>query len=133
MGRAYRYLLGAVVALICAPALFAQNAVVLGTVYDKNGKGMPAVSILLENSATGFARVATTGADGSYTVAEVPPAGDQLYVYGLVPELTETVADPVLSPKHSTSWCAEIVAFGIDRTTIFTVSWPVQPVVSVKL
>jgi hypothetical protein len=74
MGRLTRILLIMIAATVFAPALFAQNAVVLGTVYNSKGQTMPGVSILLENPSTGFARVATTGADGSYTIPEVPPA-----------------------------------------------------------
>lgn len=73
MGRTRLYLI-AVAFIVWAPALLAQNAVVLGTVYDGKGQAMPGVAILLENGSTGFARVATTGADGSYTIPEVPPA-----------------------------------------------------------
>jgi hypothetical protein len=73
MGRSTRILLLAVAAMLLVPALFAQNAVVLGTVYGADGKPMQGVSVLLENPATGFTRIATTGADGAYTLPEVPP------------------------------------------------------------
>ncbi|MCI0353887.1 MAG: TonB-dependent receptor [Acidobacteria bacterium] len=53
-----------------------QNAVVYGTVYDAAGNPMPGVSVVLENAALGFSRTATTGSDGSYNFAEVPPADD---------------------------------------------------------
>ena len=74
MGRTLRWLLVAVGICMFAPALFAQNAVVLGTVYDAKGQPMPGITVLLENNATGFTRIAITGADGSYTIPEVPPA-----------------------------------------------------------
>src|SRR6185369_12296809 len=74
MGRTIRLVLIAIAFAVFAPALFAQNAVVLGTVYSAQGKPMPGVSVLLENKSTGFTRIATTAADGSYTLPEVPPA-----------------------------------------------------------
>jgi len=51
-----------------------QNAVVYGTVYDATGNPLPGVSVSLDNPALGFARSTTTGSDGSYNFAEVPPA-----------------------------------------------------------
>src|SRR5437879_3331256 len=74
MSGSMRILLIATVVFIFAPALFGQNATVLGTVYDGKGAPMPGITILLENKATGFTRIATTGADGSYSIPEVPPA-----------------------------------------------------------
>lgn len=55
-------------------ALHAQNATILGTVYDHNGLPMPGVTVVLTNKSTGFLRIATTGGDGSYSIPEVPPA-----------------------------------------------------------
>src|SRR5262249_25846690 len=61
--------------LLAAPVFAAtQNAVVYGTVYDSAGDPMGGVSVTLENPALGFARSSTTGSDGSYNFAEVPPA-----------------------------------------------------------
>lgn len=51
-----------------------QNAVVYGTVYDASGNPLPNVTVTLENPTLGFARTTTTGSDGSYNFAEVPPA-----------------------------------------------------------
>jgi carboxypeptidase family protein/TonB-dependent receptor-like protein len=51
-----------------------QNAVVYGTVYDATGTPLPGVSVSLENPALGFSRSTTSGSDGSYNFAEVPPA-----------------------------------------------------------
>src|SRR4051794_12547467 len=51
-----------------------QNAVVYGTVYDATGNPLPGVSVSLDNPALGFARSTTSGSDGSYNFAEVPPA-----------------------------------------------------------
>ena len=52
----------------------AQNAVVYGTVYDVNGKPLAGITVLLENPALGLARVTISSADGSYSIAEIPPA-----------------------------------------------------------
>ncbi len=61
--------------LLAAPMFAAtQNAVVYGTVYDSAGSPMAGVSVTLENPALGFTRATTTGSDGSYNFAEVPPA-----------------------------------------------------------
>jgi hypothetical protein len=61
--------------LMAAPVFAAtQNAVVYGTVYDAAGNPMAGVSVTLENPALGFTRGTTTGSDGSYNFAEVPPA-----------------------------------------------------------
>jgi hypothetical protein len=51
-----------------------QNAVVYGTVYDATGTPLAGVSVSLDNPALGFSRSTTTGSDGSYNFAEVPPA-----------------------------------------------------------
>jgi len=51
-----------------------QNGILYGTVYDASGNPMQGVTITLENPALGFSRSTTTGADGSYNFAEVPPA-----------------------------------------------------------
>ncbi|MGH9670994.1 MAG: carboxypeptidase regulatory-like domain-containing protein [Terriglobales bacterium] len=62
--------------LLAAAPMFAatQNAVVYGTVYDAAGNPMAGVTVTLENPALGFTRASTTGSDGSYNFAEVPPA-----------------------------------------------------------
>ncbi len=62
--------------LLLATSAFAatQNAVVYGTVYDATGNPLPGVSVSLDNPSLGFARSTTTGSDGSYNFAEVPPA-----------------------------------------------------------
>lgn len=51
-----------------------QNAVLYGTVYDTAGKPMAGITVLLENPSLSLARVTITSPDGSYTIAEVPPA-----------------------------------------------------------
>lgn len=51
-----------------------SNAVLYGTVYDMTGKPLPGITIVLENPTLGLTRVTITAADGSYTIAEIPPA-----------------------------------------------------------
>ncbi len=61
--------------LLSAPMFAAsQNAVVYGTVYDAQGNPMAGVTVTLDNAAFNFSRTTTTGSDGSYNFAEVPPA-----------------------------------------------------------
>lgn len=62
--------------LLCSLPMFAatQNAVVYGTVYDAAGNPMAGVTVTLDNPAFGFSRTTTSGSDGSYNFAEVPPA-----------------------------------------------------------
>jgi len=61
--------------LVSLPAFAAtQNAVVYGTVYDSAGNPMAGVTVTLENPSFGFSRTTSTGSDGSYNFAEVPPA-----------------------------------------------------------
>ena len=62
--------------LLCSLPMFAatQNAVVYGTVYDASGNPMAGVTVTLDNPAFGFSRTTTSGSDGSYNFAEVPPA-----------------------------------------------------------
>lgn len=74
MSRMLRLVLVMMALAIFAPALYAQNAVVLGTVYDSQNRGLGGITVLLENKATNFSRVTTTAADGTYSIAEVPPA-----------------------------------------------------------
>src|SRR3954469_17522887 len=69
------WLFVALLVLAAIPAFSAtQNAVVYGTVYDATGNPLPGVSVSLDNPSLGFARTTTTGSDGSYNFAEVPPA-----------------------------------------------------------
>ncbi|HEV2021364.1 MAG TPA: TonB-dependent receptor, partial [Terriglobales bacterium] len=61
--------------LMAAPVFAAtQNAMLYGTVYDAAGNPMAGATVILENPALGFTRTTTTGSDGSYNFAEVPPA-----------------------------------------------------------
>src|SRR5437868_15545655 len=76
MGRDSKLFLLALLVLFTAAPLFAatQNAVVYGTVYDAGGNPLTGITVVLENSPLGFSRTTTTGSDGSYNFAEVPPA-----------------------------------------------------------
>lgn len=60
-------------------------------------------------------------AANEFAVAAVPPAGAQLYEYGVVPPVTETVADPFVPPLQLIFVCALIVAERPDGCVIETV------------
>lgn len=71
----YAVLAIALLLLLSVPMFAAsQNAVVYGVVYDASGNPMAGVTVTLDNPAFNFARTTTTGSDGSYNFAEVPPA-----------------------------------------------------------
>jgi hypothetical protein len=54
-------------------ALAAQtSSTIAGTVTDTSGAVLPAVSIIARHAETGAVRAAVSGADGRYTVAELP-------------------------------------------------------------
>src|SRR4051812_28744764 len=74
MSRNLRLFIVAACLLFFAAPLMAQNATVLGTVFDQKGAPMVGMVVLLENKDTGFIKTSTTGADGSYTISGVPPA-----------------------------------------------------------
>jgi hypothetical protein len=76
MSRTMRWLVLTCGLLLMAAPVFAatQNAVMYGTVYDATGNPMAGATVILENPALGFTRTTTTGSDGSYNFAEVPPA-----------------------------------------------------------
>ena len=62
-----------VLALLMAVALFAQAPASLrGTVTDPSGAGVPGASVTVTGPG-GLVRVAQTGNDGSYTLANLPP------------------------------------------------------------
>lgn len=58
----------------------AGTASVTGTVRDNNGAVVPGATVVLSNPSTGFERTTTTGNDGIYRFAAVPPATYQLAV-----------------------------------------------------
>lgn len=63
----------ALIALAAAPALAQTGAGALeGTVVDKDGSALPGVTVTATNPETGFTRVATTEADGSFRLAALP-------------------------------------------------------------
>ncbi len=78
-----------------APFAMAQNATVLGTVFNKTGAPMPGVVVLLENKDTGFIKSANTGADGSYTISGVPPAA------GYKISAATAQGDPIGTPREN--------------------------------
>jgi carboxypeptidase family protein len=52
----------------------AYTASLMGVVTDSSGAVIPNVSIVVRNMATGAARTTTTGPDGRYSLAQLPPA-----------------------------------------------------------
>lgn len=75
MSRNWFWAFAAVLLLVAAPAFGAsQNAALYGTVYDASGNPMPGVTVTLENPALAFSRTTTSGSDGTFNFAEVPPA-----------------------------------------------------------
>src|SRR4051812_18942783 len=74
MSRNLRLFIIAASLMLFAAPLCAQNATVLGTVYDSKGAPKPGVVVLLENKDSGFIKTSTTQADGSYSITGVPPA-----------------------------------------------------------
>ena len=56
-------------------AAWAQNAGLSGAVLDASGGSIAGAQIVLTNEATGASREATSGEDGKYVFAQLPPAG----------------------------------------------------------
>ena len=59
----------------CAVALFGQavsTSQISGNVQDASGLAIPAAEIKATQTDTGVTRSATTGADGSYVLANLP-------------------------------------------------------------
>lgn len=73
--RALRFalLLAVIETLTLVPAWSQGTASLSGTVTDATGAVIPGATITLTNEATGATRVATSGPDGAYTFALVPP------------------------------------------------------------
>ena len=76
MQRARLYCLVVSFVFLAAVYSFAatQNAMVYGTVYDASGKALSGATVVISNPAIGLNRTTTSGSDGSYTFAEIPPA-----------------------------------------------------------
>ncbi|HEV2446590.1 MAG TPA: carboxypeptidase-like regulatory domain-containing protein, partial [Candidatus Sulfopaludibacter sp.] len=67
-------------ALLLAVALFAQAPASLrGTVTDPSGAGVPGASVTVTGPG-GLVRVAQTGNDGSYAIANLPPGAYTLRI-----------------------------------------------------
>ena len=58
--------------LFCA-GLFAQTSSITGNVTDPTGSVIPNANITITNMGTGAERIATSDAQGSYTIVQVPP------------------------------------------------------------
>jgi len=61
-----------VMVAICASALAQGTAQINGTVKDASGSAVPGAEVKATQTATGAIRTAATGADGTYTLANVP-------------------------------------------------------------
>jgi len=138
--RALRCLIvHAALILACAAVASAtQNAVVYGTVYDRQAKPIPGVQVTFENRGTGFSRTTTTAADGTYTFSEVPPgSGYRLTAFRdgraidsrgewLVNVAEESVIFPALKEGNAES-------FGTIYGAVFDSSGKPMPGVKVEL
>ena len=68
-------ILSCVVALLCAPALFAQTdtARLTGTVSDANGAVVSGATVTVTNLGTGKSVEVQTGGEGTYSIPALPP------------------------------------------------------------
>jgi hypothetical protein len=84
-----------VASIATAPAAFAQNAQVSGTVKDPSGAVIPGATVTARNVDTGLTRVAVSDGTGEYRLVSLPPGH-----YSVATELsgfsTETRPDIVL-------------------------------------
>ncbi len=98
-----RYL-ALIVALLFVPSLVSAQttATVSGTVHDKNGGVIPGATATATNAATSLVRTSTTGAEGRYVLAGLPPGTYELRIeiLGFKPHvrrgLTLSVADSIV-------------------------------------
>ncbi|HEV2199281.1 MAG TPA: carboxypeptidase-like regulatory domain-containing protein [Bryobacteraceae bacterium] len=78
----------AIMCLLCAaPALIAQNGAITGTVADQDHKPVAKATITAKNAATRASFSATSAADGSYTLVNVPAGRYTLsgFLSGMIP------------------------------------------------
>ena len=93
-----------IVALLFVPSLVSAQttATVSGTVQDKNGGVVPGATATATNAATSLVRTSTTGAEGRYVLAGLPPGTYDLRIEisGFKPHvrrgLTLSVADSIV-------------------------------------
>ena len=93
-----RFLVGLLALVIwsaLAPAAFAQNAQITGSVKDQSGAVIPGATVTARNVETGFSRVGVSDGAGEYRLPSLPPGR-----YAVATELsgfsTETRPDIVL-------------------------------------
>jgi carboxypeptidase family protein len=110
--------LGIILLLTCSLHSFAQQATtsLRGTVTDPNGAVIVGASVKLENKVRGFRAEATTGADGVYEFAQLPPATYELTISAqgfktvVQPQVALQVATPAtVNSKLPISTVAETV------------------------
>src|SRR6478672_11611267 len=59
--------------IAAAPAAFAQNAQISGTVKDQSGAVIPGATVTARNVDTGLSRVAVSDGTGEYRLVSLPP------------------------------------------------------------
>src|SRR5690349_22989750 len=103
--RTYLWLVICVI-LMFSVSLFAQSyrGSIRGTVRDASGAVVPGANITAKNIATGETRVATSGPDGGFVVAEVPSGQYEV---------------SASSASLATVITAVVVAVGADTTADF--------------
>jgi hypothetical protein len=71
-----------VLLLTCSPGMHAQtyNGTIVGTVTDASGAAVPGAKITAINGATGNTFPATTSAQGSYSIAQVPIGTYEIHI-----------------------------------------------------
>lgn len=82
----------ALVALLLTITAWGQatDATVTGTVRDKAGQVLPGVTVQLRNEATGFKTGAATGADGRFSMQQLPLGGPYTITFSYVGYTTQT-------------------------------------------
>jgi hypothetical protein len=112
------FILGLILFLVCGSQVFPQQATtsLRGTITDPNGAVIVGASVKLENKARGFRAEATTGADGVYEFAQLPPATYELTISAqgfktvVQPQVVLQVATPAtLNSKLPITTVAETV------------------------
>jgi hypothetical protein len=76
MKRTLLILAGVLLAALPAPAQSPNNAAIVVVVSDPSGALVPGAAVTVTNTATGALRQATTGPDGSVTMAGLPLTGE---------------------------------------------------------
>lgn len=131
-----------VVALLslAVPAAFAQSAgtgALTGTVTDPSGAVVPNVTVTLTSTATGQIRTVTTGTDGAYRFALIPPGTYSVKFTAMgfkvaeVPSVSVNVSEtPVLNQNLEVGQQAESVVVNAEAAILQTADSTLGAVVS---